>query len=129
MSDEAYSSIVQEHLAHPRNAGAMESPDAVGVMANPICGDTMKLMLRISDDHVIEARWQTVGCPPARAASSLATELATGRSLDEVSRLSKDEILAAAGGLPASKLHAAALAADALHKAVAAYRARLESRP
>lgn len=124
MTDEAYSTIVQEHLEHPRNEGAMENPDAVGVQGNPICGDTMKLLLKISDGRVIDARWQTVGCPPARATSSIATELAIGRSLDEVAALSKDEILAATGGLPTSKLHAAALAADALHKAVAGYGAR-----
>ena len=127
MSDEQYSATVHEHLEHPRNAGAMESPDAVGVQGNPICGDTMKLMLRISHGYVVDARWQTVGCPPARATSSLATELATGRSLDEVAAISKEEILAALGGLPSSKLHAAALAADALRKAVAGYRARAGS--
>jgi nitrogen fixation NifU-like protein len=124
MAEESYSAQVQEHLDHPHNAGPMEDPDGVGVQANPICGDTMKLMLRIEADRVVDARWQTVGCEPSRASSSIATDLAIGRSLDEVDALTPDDIIQAAGGLPASKLHASTLAAGALHRAVAAYRSR-----
>jgi len=102
----------------------MESPDAVGVQGNPICGDTMKLMLRISDGRVTDARWQTVGCQPAIATSSIATDLVKGRAIAEVEALTKDDILEAVGGLPASKLHCSAMAADALRKAIAGYRAR-----
>ncbi len=102
----------------------MEHPDGVGVQANPICGDTMKLMLRIENDRVVDARWQTVGCEPSRAASSIATDLALGRTLDEVEAISADDVAEAAGGFPVSKAHASTLAANALHRAVTAYRAR-----
>jgi nitrogen fixation NifU-like protein len=124
MAEAGYSEELREHLDHPRNAGPMPDADAVGVQGNPICGDTMKLMLRIRDNRVTEARWQTVGCEPTLAASSIATEMAVGRSLDEVDGITAEDINAALGGIPASKLHAAALAAGALHRAVAGYRAR-----
>jgi nitrogen fixation NifU-like protein len=105
----------------------MPDADAVGVQANPICGDTMKLMLRIQNGQILDAKWQTVGCEPSLAASSIATEIVLGRSLEEVDRLTADDINAAAGGIPTSKMHAASLAAGALHRAVASYRARHES--
>jgi nitrogen fixation NifU-like protein len=123
MAEEFYSEQLRQHLDQPHNAGSMEHPDGVGVQANPICGDTMKLMLRIEGDHILDARWQTVGCEPARAASSIATEMAIGRTLAEVEALTAEEIERAAGGFPPSKAHAGTLAANALHRAVAAYRA------
>ena len=101
----------------------MEHPDAVGVQGNPICGDTMKLMLRITDGRVTEAQWQTVGCEPARATSSIATELVAGRAIEEVEALTADDIVRAVGGLPVSKLHCSAMAAGALRQALAGYRA------
>ncbi len=122
--DDAYSPELRDHLDHPRNAGPMENPDGVGVQGNPICGDTMKLMLRIDDGRVSDARWQTVGCEPSLAASSIVTELAIGRTLEEVEALTQEDIVREANGIPASKLHASTLAAGALHRAVAAYRAR-----
>lgn len=124
MAEDSYSETVLDHFSNPRNAGVMENPDAVGVQTNPVCGDTMKLMLRIEDDRIAEARWQTVGCPAAIATSSIATEMILGRSLGEVDSLSKEAIVAAAGGLPASKLHCSVLAQDALRRAIKAYRAR-----
>jgi nitrogen fixation NifU-like protein len=124
MAEETYSPQVLDHLQHPRNAGSMADPDAVGVQANPICGDTMKLMLRIEDGRVTEARWQTVGCNPAVATSSFATELATGKTVDELAAVTGDDILAALGGLPPGKTHASTMAAEALRKAAAGYRAR-----
>ena len=96
----------------------------MGVQGNPVCGDTMKLMLRIDGGNVLDARWQTVGCPPALATSSLATELVIGMPIDEVEQITSDQLLTLAGGLPQSKLHSAAMAAGALHKAIAGYRAR-----
>lgn len=122
---EQYSPIVLEHFANPRNAGVMEDPDGVGVRTNPVCGDTMRLMIRVQEDRVAEARWQTVGCPAAIATSSIATELVLGRPLDEVATLTKEQIAAAAGGLPKSKLHCSVLAADALRAAIADHRAKL----
>ena len=124
MSDERYSDIVLDHFANPRNAGVLDDPDGVGVRTNPVCGDTMRLMIQVADGRIAAARWQTVGCPAAIATSSIATELIAGRTLDEVAGLTKEQIAAAAGGLPKSKLHCSVLAADALRAAIADYRSR-----
>jgi len=124
MTTETYSDIVLEHFANPRNAGVLEDADGVGVRTNPVCGDTMRLMIRVDDDRIAEARWQTVGCPAAIATSSIATEMITGRPLDEVLTLTKEQIAEAAGGLPKSKLHCSVLAADALRAAIADYRGK-----
>jgi nitrogen fixation NifU-like protein len=124
MTTETYSDIVLEHFANPRNAGVLEDADGVGVRTNPVCGDTMRLMIRVADEYIAEARWQTVGCPAAIATSSIATEMITGRPLDEVLTLTKEQIAEAAGGLPKSKLHCSVLAADALRAAIADYRSR-----
>ncbi|HLZ73093.1 MAG TPA: iron-sulfur cluster assembly scaffold protein [Dehalococcoidia bacterium] len=124
MAEEAYSEIVLDHFQHPRNAGVLADPDAVGVTTNPVCGDTMKLMLRIDGDTIRAARWQTVGCPAAIATSSIATEMITGKDLGDVESLTREQIAEAAGGLPPSKLHCSVLAQDALRRAIRAYRAK-----
>jgi nitrogen fixation NifU-like protein len=124
MAEEAYNEKVLEHFANPRNAGVMENPDAVGVQSNPVCGDTMKLMLRIVDGVVTEVRWQTVGCPAAIATSSIATEMIVGKTLNAVEGLTKEQIVTEVGGLPPSKLHCSVLAQDALRRAIKAYRER-----
>jgi nitrogen fixation protein NifU and related proteins len=127
VAEEAYSETVLEHFANPRNAGVMDDPDGVGVQNNPVCGDTMRLMLRIRDGVVSEVRWQTAGCPAAIATSSIASEMITGRTLDELAGLTRDQIVEAAGGLPTSKLHCSVLAQDAVRRAIAAYRAKAAS--
>lgn len=124
MAGEAYSATVLDHFANPRNAGTLEKPDAVGVQSNPVCGDTMRLMLRISDGVIDEVRWQTSGCPAAIATSSIASEMVRGKTLAEVEELTREQIAAAAGGLPASKLHCSVLAQDALRRAIRGYRAQ-----
>jgi nitrogen fixation NifU-like protein len=127
VAEEAYSATVLDHFSNPRHAGVLEDADAVGVQSNPVCGDTMKLMLRIDGGTISDARWQTVGCPAAIATSSIASDMIIGRSLDEVEGLTRDEIVAAAGGLPPSKLHCSVLAQDALRRAIRSYRARTGS--
>ena len=124
MSAEAYSDVVLDHFRNPRNAGMLPDANAVGFERNPVCGDTMRLMLRIEDGRVAEARWQTEGCTAAIATSSIASEMIRGRPLSEVEGLTREDIDRAAGGLPLSKLHCSVLAAGALRKALAHYRSR-----
>ena len=123
---EGYSETVLEHFEHPRNNGVLEGADAVGYMTNPVCGDALVLMLRIEDEHVTEARWQSDGCAASIAASSLLSELVAGKSLAEASAITREAVVEALGGLPASKLHASVLAADALHHALAEYEKKRE---
>jgi len=123
---EGYSEIVMEHFERPRNNGVLDDANAVGFMTNPVCGDTLLLMLRIADGRIEEARWQSDGCVASIAASSLLSELVRGKSAAEAESITREAVVEALGGLPASKLHASVLAADALHAALSDYHRRQE---
>ena len=120
---ESYSEIVLDHADHPRTQGVLEDANARGYQMNPVCGDTLALMLRIEDGRIVAARFQTEGCTASLATSSIITELATGLNLDEAMALTHEDVSEAVGGLPSSKLHSAALVIDALRRAIAGYRA------
>ncbi len=120
----AYSDIVIDHFQHPRNAGPLADANAVGEDRNPVCGDHMKLMLRIENDTIAEAHFQTRGCPAAIATSSMATVILTDMSLDEAATLKRQDFVDAVGGLPKAKIHCSVLAAAALKQALANYRER-----
>ena len=124
---EGYSDIVLDHFERPRNSGTLEDANGIGYMTNPVCGDTLLLMLRIADGRVEAARWQSDGCVASVAASSLLSELIAGLALDQAAALTREALVEALGGLPASKLHASVLAADALHHALADYRRKAEA--
>lgn len=104
----------------------MESPDGEATKSNPVCGDRMRVMIRVEDNRIADVRWQTRGCPPAIATSSVASEMVRGWPLEKVEALTRDEIAAAVGGLPKDKVHCSVLAADALRSAIADYRTRGE---
>jgi len=120
----AYSDTVIDHFAHPRNAGEMPDPDGEATKANPVCGDRMRVQLKIASGRIAEVKWQTRGCPPAIATSSFASELVTGWPLEDVEALTREQIAEGIGGLPKDKVHCSVLAADALHAAIADYRSR-----
>lgn len=124
MAMAAYSELVLEHFQNPRNAGEMPDPDGDATTSNPVCGDRMRVMIRVADDRIAEVRWLTRGCPPAIATSSFASEMVKGWTLDEVTALTREGIAEAIGGLPKDKVHCSVLAADALKAAVADYRAK-----
>jgi nitrogen fixation NifU-like protein len=119
---ESYSEIVLDHVRNPRNQGTLEGANAQGYQMNPVCGDVLMLQLRIDDGRIAEARFQTEGCDASVATSSLITEMATGLTLDEALALTHEDVSEAAGGLPASKLHSAALVIGALRRAIETYR-------
>ncbi len=123
---EGYSETVLDHFERPRNNGVLEAANAIGYMTNPVCGDTLLLMLRVRDGRIEDVRWQSDGCAASIAASSLLSELVRGKSLEDGSALTREAIVEALGGLPVSKLHASVLAADALHHALADYRRKAE---
>ncbi len=116
-----YSDLVRDHFQNPRNAGELADADAVGYQTNPVCGDTMRLTLRINGGRVEEARFQTSGCPAAIATSSVCTEMIRGQTLAEAEALTKEDYAAALGGLPAGKMHCSVLAADTVRAAAADY--------
>jgi nitrogen fixation NifU-like protein len=120
-----YTELVRDHFQNPRNAGELPNADAVGYETNPVCGDSMRLMLSIDGERIVEARFQTSGCPAAIATSSVCTEMVAGLDLATAERLQKEDFERALGGLPPGKLHCSVLAAEALRKAVEDYRSRI----
>lgn len=126
MPDDAtgYNETVLDHFRNPRNAGELPDANAVGEDRNPVCGDHMKLMLRIDDGAIADARFLTRGCGAAIATSSRATEILIGMAPDDAARLRRDDFVEAVGGLPKSKIHCSVLAAGALKRALEDYRGR-----
>lgn len=120
----AYNQIVIDHLKHPRNMGEMENPDGVGEAQNPVCGDTMRLFIKVEMDRIIDATFLTFGCGAAIASSSIATEMIKGKTIEEALVISDRVIAEALGGLPPTKVHCSILAEKAIHAAVLDYRKR-----
>jgi nitrogen fixation NifU-like protein len=112
-----YSAAVIDHFRNPRNAGIMRDADGVGQGEHADCMDLVRIYLRVSDGVVREARFQSYGCGPCIAASSVATELATGRDLREAAELGAPAVERALGGLPDNRRHAADVAARAIRAA------------
>jgi nitrogen fixation protein NifU and related proteins len=121
MPGSGYSPIVIDHFQNPRNVGELADANAEASVTNPVCGDVLRLMLNIVAGRIAEVRFQTFGCEAAIAASSLLTEMVKGKLLTEVQGITPDLITAALGGLPKVKLHASALAEEALKQALEQY--------
>jgi len=119
-----YSQKVMEHFMSPRNVGEVEDPDGVGEVGNPVCGDVMRITIKVVDDHIADIKFKTLGCGAAIATSSIITEMAKGMGLDEAMKVSRAAVADALDGLPPNKMHCSNLAADGLHKAIEDYRAR-----
>jgi nitrogen fixation NifU-like protein len=115
-----YSPTFKDHLANPRNAGRLEDANAVAEMTNPVCGDRLRLSLRVRDGLVEAARFLAYGCPPTLACGSALAAMLEGMSVDDAARIARQDVARAAGGLPARKAHAAALAVETLHAALQA---------
>ncbi len=117
-----YSEKVMDHFANPRNVGEMVDPDGVGEVGNPVCGDIMKIFLRIENNRIVDAKFKTFGCGAAIASSSMATELVKGKSLEEAWAVSNRAVAEALEGLPPIKMHCSVLAEEGIHKAINDYR-------
>ena len=114
-----YSETFKDHLARPRNAGELAGADAVAELANPVCGDRLRLSLRVREWTIVEARFLAYGCPPTLACGSALAEMLEGMSVEAASRLTRAEVVKAVGGLPSRRQHAAALAVETLKAALA----------
>lgn len=115
----SYSEAFKDHIANPRNAGELPDANATAEESNPVCGDRMRLSLRVSDGRIEAARFLAYGCPPTLVCGSILTELITGKTIEEAARLTRKDLLDALGGLPSRKQHAAALALETLRAAIA----------
>lgn len=125
-----YSDLVMDHFRNPRNMGEIPDASGVGQVGNPVCGDIMKMYLKIGKKEgkeVIEdVKFQTLGCGAAIATSSMVTEMVKGKTLEEALEISNRAVAEALGGLPPVKMHCSNLAADAIHEAIADYRKKTQ---
>ncbi|MFX1489182.1 MAG: Fe-S cluster assembly scaffold protein NifU [Promethearchaeota archaeon] len=121
-----YSEKVMEHFKNPRNMGEMKDADAVGEVGNPICGDLMYIYIKVKEvngkEILEDISFQTFGCAAAIATSSMVTELAKGKTLDEALEITRSDVADNLDGLPPIKMHCSNLAADGLHEAIKNYR-------
>ncbi len=116
-----YTEKVMAHFREPKNAGELQNPDGVGTVGNPVCGDLMSIFIKVKDNILTDIKFQTFGCAAAIATSSMITELAKGKTLEEGLKITRENVAESLDGLPPQKMHCSNLAADALHEAINDY--------
>jgi nitrogen fixation protein NifU and related proteins len=127
MAGGPYSDIVMDHFMNPRNMGEIEDASAVAEVGNPVCGDMVRLSLKIEEGIIVDAKFKTFGCTAAIASSSMTTEMIIGKSVEEAQNISDQAVVEALGGLPPSKIHCSVLAEEAIKAALEDYRKRREA--
>ncbi len=118
---EGYSEKVMEHFANPRNVGEIKDADGIGKVGNPVCGDLMWIYIKVKDNRLEDVKFKTFGCGAAIATSSMITEMAKGKTLEEALKITRSDVADALDGLPPVKMHCSNLAADGLHAAIKDY--------
>ncbi len=119
-----YNDKVMENFAHPQNVGEIADPSGVGIVGNASCGDIMKMYLKIENDVITDAKFQTFGCAAAIASSSMATQMVIGKTVEEALKLTNSQVVEALEGLPPQKIHCSVLAEDAIKAAIEDYRSK-----
>jgi len=121
MAELPYSEKVMDHFMHPRNVGEIPDASGVGTVGNPVCGDIMKMFIKVENDIIVDAKFKTFGCGAAISTSSMVTEMVKGKTIDEALKISNKAVAEALGGLPPIKMHCSVLAEEALKSALADY--------
>jgi len=121
-----YSKKVMDHFMNPRNVGEIKNPDGYGKVGNPVCGDLMEMYIRVEDKKITDIKFKTFGCGSAIATSSMVTELAIGKHVDDALEITRGDVANELDGLPPQKMHCSNLAADALHAAIKDYKKKKE---
>ena len=111
-----------DHFTNPRNVGEIKNPDGYGKVGNPVCGDLMEMYIKVENDIIKDIKFKTFGCGSAIATSSMVTELAIGKHIEEALKLTRNDVANELDGLPPQKMHCSNLAADALHAAIEDYK-------
>ena len=122
MAQVGYSKKVMDHFTNPRNVGVIKNPDGYGKVGNPVCGDLMEMYIKVEKDIIKDIKFKTFGCGSAIATSSMVTELAIGKHVDEALEITRNDVADELDGLPPQKMHCSNLAADALHAAIEDYK-------
>jgi nitrogen fixation NifU-like protein len=122
ISQVGYSKKVMDHFMNPRNVGIIDKPDGYGKVGNPVCGDLMEIFIRVKNDIITDIKFKTFGCGSAIATSSMVTELAKGKHVDEAIKITRNDVADELEGLPPQKMHCSNLAADALQEAIKDYK-------
>jgi nitrogen fixation NifU-like protein len=117
-----YSDKVMDHFQNPRNVGEIANADGVGEIGNPVCGDMMTFYVKVKDNRLEDVKFKTFGCGAAIAVSSMVSEMAKGKTLDEAMKITNASVAGELGGLPPNKMHCSNLGADALHRAIEDYK-------
>ena len=118
----AYSKEVMDHFTAPRNVGEIMNADGMGEIGNPTCGDMLTFYIKVKDNVLEDIKFKTFGCGAAIAVSSMVSEMAIGKTLDEAMKITNKDVAKELGGLPKNKLHCSNLGADALHAAIEDYK-------
>jgi len=121
-----YSEKVMDHFMNPRNVGEIPDADGVGSVGNPVCGDMMTFYIEVDDDRLTDVKFKTFGCGAAISVSSMVSEMAKGKTLEEAKKITNADVAEELGGLPKNKMHCSNLGADALHKAIEDYESRMK---
>ena len=116
-----------EHFRNPHNVGEIPDADGVGTVGNPVCGDMMTIYIKVKDNRIVNIKFKTFGCGAAVATSSMITELAKNKTLEDALKITRQDVAESLGGLPPIKMHCSNLAADALHEAIRDYQKKKEA--
>ncbi len=116
-----YSEKVMEHFLNPRNVGEIKDADGIGEVGNPVCGDMMTFYIKVENDVIVDVKFKTFGCGAAIAVSSIVSEMAKGKTIEEALKITREQVAQELGGLPPNKMHCSNLGTDALHKAIQDY--------
>lgn len=125
--EQQYSEKVMDHFLHPRNVGEIPDASGIGNVGNPICGDIMRLYIKVEDGKIIDVKFKTFGCGAAISTSSMVTEMVKGKTIEEALEISNKAVAEALGGLPAIKMHCSVLAEEALKSAIEDYRKKQQA--
>jgi len=124
---EQYSEKVMDHFLHPRNIGEIPNASGIGNVGNPVCGDIMRLYIKVDNGKIIDIKFKTFGCGAAISTSSMVTEMVKGKTIDEALTITNKAVAEALGGLPAVKMHCSVLAEEALKSAIEDYRKKQQA--
>lgn len=124
-----YNDLVIEHFTNPRNVGEMDNPDGEAVVGDPSCGDQMKVDIKIDANKIVDIKFKSYGCPGAIATSSMMTQLAKGKTLEEAQRLTDDDVVIALGGVPERKRHCSLMGVTGLLESIKDYLKKQNTQP